>query len=889
VQYRRLDGSRPVRSSLLVLTALLFVGGFLAWLMLPSHWPHLGDDVVVNTASIAMTVTTGIIGWFAFLNVATLCRATLLARDPVPVRPAAGQRVAFLTTIVPQAESLDLVRPTLEAALQIRHHGQLDVWLLDEGDDDEVKALCAELGVNHFTRRGVERWNEPSGPNKAKSKHGNYNAWLEAHGEQYDFMLGVDPDHVPLANFAERFLGYFRDPDVAFVVGPQVYGNYQGFIVRAAESQQFLFHSLLQRAGNRSRTPMLVGTNNALRVSALKQIGGFQDSITEDMATSLVFHASRNPETSKRWTSVYTPDVVAVGEGPASFTDYFSQQDRWSRGTDEVLARRFWQMGPRLGPRALVHYALLTCYYPTAAIAWVLGAVNAILYFTLGAGGVVVPAHLWLMLYVDAAALQVGLYFFNRRHNVSPHEKTGSAGVAGMLISALSAPIYAASLAAVLLRRTGGFVTTPKGDASTRDTILTFRKHLIWAGVFGVPLMLSFVLGHHHMSMRAWSIASLVVCLLPVAIWRVERARMEKEISRREERPQTVRAEIKRESVRAEGPEPARVQTQPTPVRVVKKADPARAEKPEPAKPSGRTGKKMAPAATPARAAAPAAAPAGAAEAAKAAAALKAKKRDEALKAAQEAAVAKSQQRAEALKAERAAKVARAAEAAEAAEAAKVAEAAAAVEAQKRARALKAKEARALKAEKAAAAAKAAKAAESVAAEAEQAVEAPKAASAQKRQPAKAKKQPQRAKATPKAKAKPKPASRQPAKKPEPAREEQREETWGSPPRFERRKRHEHVRFDRRAPVTDEQQDPRRFERSRPVRHEPEPAGEPAGPEKAARRKEHIIVHFDKPQPARRDGAAPARRGERLRPEGHEPEAGEQTELTWQIFDRVEA
>jgi hypothetical protein len=94
-----------------------------------------------------------------------------------------------------------------------------------------------------------------------------------------------------------------------------------------------------------------------------------------------------------------------------------------------------------------------------------------------------------------------------------------------MLISALSAPIYAASLAAVTLRRSRGFVTTPKGDASTRDTLITFRKHVLWALVFGVPLGLSFVLGHHHFSMRAWSFASLIVCLLPVAIWRVELAR----------------------------------------------------------------------------------------------------------------------------------------------------------------------------------------------------------------------------------------------------------------------------------------------------------------------------------------------------------------------------
>jgi cellulose synthase/poly-beta-1,6-N-acetylglucosamine synthase-like glycosyltransferase len=218
---------------------------------------------------------------------------------------------------------------------------------------------------------------------------------------------------------------------------------------------------------------MLVGTNNAVRISALKRIGGLQDSITEDMATSLAFHGARNPETGRRWSSVYTPDVVAVGEGPATFTDYFSQQDRWSRGTDEIVLRRFWRLAHRLSPRAFAHYTLLMGYYPTAAVAWILGALNGILYFLLGAGGVVVPASLWLMLYVDAAALQAGLYFFNRRHNVSPHEDDGSAGLSGMLISALSAPIYVASLAAAVLGRKGGFVITPKGEAQTRDSLVT--------------------------------------------------------------------------------------------------------------------------------------------------------------------------------------------------------------------------------------------------------------------------------------------------------------------------------------------------------------------------------------------------------------------------------
>ena len=45
-----------------------------------------------------------------------------------------------------------------------------------------MKALCREIGVSHFSRSGVEKWNQTRGPFKARSKHGNYNSWLAAHG-----------------------------------------------------------------------------------------------------------------------------------------------------------------------------------------------------------------------------------------------------------------------------------------------------------------------------------------------------------------------------------------------------------------------------------------------------------------------------------------------------------------------------------------------------------------------------------------------------------------------------------------------------------------------------------------------------------------------------------
>ena len=112
----------------------------------------------------------------------------------------------------------------------------------------------------------------------SKTKHGNHNRWLWEHGGDYDVVMFVDTDHVPLPIMAERMLGYFRDPDVAFVVGPQFYGNQGNRITRWAESAQYLFHSVIQRGGNRRGCAMLVGTNAVVRTSAIKH--GFADSIT---------------------------------------------------------------------------------------------------------------------------------------------------------------------------------------------------------------------------------------------------------------------------------------------------------------------------------------------------------------------------------------------------------------------------------------------------------------------------------------------------------------------------------------------------------------------------------------------------------------------------------
>ncbi|NEE05032.1 glycosyl transferase, partial [Streptomyces sp. SID7499] len=114
-----------------------------------------------------------------------------------------------------------------------------------------------------------------------------------------------------------------------------------------------------------------------------------------------------------------------------------------------------------------------------------------------------------------------GLYIWNRRHNVSPHEPEGSGGLAGMVMSALSAPIYARSLMDAVLRRKSGFVVTPKGDSSSPDTLFgTFRIHLFFIFVFGASMIASFFLGHSHPAMVTWATLALLITAAPIIGWR---------------------------------------------------------------------------------------------------------------------------------------------------------------------------------------------------------------------------------------------------------------------------------------------------------------------------------------------------------------------------------
>src|SRR4051794_1119711 len=239
-------GPRRVLGVLIALNALSQVV-YLLWLCSPRRWSHLASDAGSGQVpSLLAFAAVAIVEGIRAVQCASLWTFSLAARDPDWLAPAPHLRVAMLTTIVPEAEPIELVTPTLVAMRKVVYRaGTVDVWILDEADDPEVRAAAEALGVHHFSRKGRQEFKRRTGRFRSKTKAGNHNAWIAEHGDSYDVVAQLDPDHVPYRTFLEDTLGYFRDMDVAFVVAPQVYGDATAaFVARGAAAQAFVFHGV---------------------------------------------------------------------------------------------------------------------------------------------------------------------------------------------------------------------------------------------------------------------------------------------------------------------------------------------------------------------------------------------------------------------------------------------------------------------------------------------------------------------------------------------------------------------------------------------------------------------------------------------------------------------
>jgi len=438
----------------LVILALYFAFRYVSWWFEPQHLPfnyvhtNLYINLVVNIALFSILS----FAVFAGLFIKMASWVTLLSMStPKPVKPMKGLKVAFVTCFVPGNEPVSLLKTTLKAMTEVEYPH--DSWVLDEGDDDEVKALCKELGVNYFTRKGIKKYNASTGSFRARTKAGNLNSWRDQHEKNYDIVAQIDMDHVPEKDYFNKTLGYFKDPTVGFVGMPQIYQNLKNWVAKGAAQQTYFFYGPILKGLFGSDIPFLIGTSHVYRVDAMREINGYTTVIAEDHITGLYMHGMG-------WKSVYVPEILARGNGPTSWASFFNQQMRWSYGMYEILFYHALHLLPKLPLLQRVNYFLLQLYYFTGVATFV-GSLLLMLYFVTGLTPANVPLEDWLLYAGPSIIISFILQWFMLRFHIDPKNEP-KVTLAGILVGIGSSMVFAKAFITFIAGRRHQYLVTPK-------------------------------------------------------------------------------------------------------------------------------------------------------------------------------------------------------------------------------------------------------------------------------------------------------------------------------------------------------------------------------------------------------------------------------------------
>ena len=129
-------------------------------------WWFNAAHIAVNgatfwSANLLLFILLSTVTWHGLFQRLAIWYIMLFMRKPVHIEPEPNLEVAMLTCFVPEKEPYDLLEKTLKAMTEVEYPH--DTWVLDEGDDLVVKQMCDRLGVYHFSRKGIERYNQENG------------------------------------------------------------------------------------------------------------------------------------------------------------------------------------------------------------------------------------------------------------------------------------------------------------------------------------------------------------------------------------------------------------------------------------------------------------------------------------------------------------------------------------------------------------------------------------------------------------------------------------------------------------------------------------------------------------------------------------------------------
>jgi cellulose synthase (UDP-forming) len=477
--HRRVPGVRfRDRAGLVLLTS----AGGAAVLVLGNWWfrpEHVGQPLLYVLLSLAFWygIARIVIGWVNYLG---------MRRAPHRPPPA-GMRVAIFTTSSP-GEPLEMFNRTLAACSRIRYPHT--TYLLDDTRDARFRQAAERFGARHLELVGIPG-----------AKAGKINRALELTAEE--FILVLDPDHIPFPEFLDRVLGHFDDPKMGFVQVCQAYYNqHRSFVAAGAAEQTYAYYGPTLMGMNGHGAAVAIGANCTFRRSALESIGGHGIGLAEDLVTSIRLHAAG-------WRSVYVPEIVSRGLVPEDLGSFYKQQLKWTRGVFEVVFAELPRLFRRLTWRQRFTYGTMGTYY-LSGVTTPVYLVFPYLFLWLGIQPMRVPFEDFLTTAGPVALFGLLVYLFAQRWLCHPEVERGIHW-RGLMLKIACWPIFLTGTINAIGRAEIPYIPTSKEAVKGRFFRLAW-PHLLLAAVYLSTLL-------QVLYARAFRIPEASLMLTSEAVW----------------------------------------------------------------------------------------------------------------------------------------------------------------------------------------------------------------------------------------------------------------------------------------------------------------------------------------------------------------------------------
>jgi cellulose synthase (UDP-forming) len=429
-----------------VTLGLLAGAGIAAVLRMVDWWfrpGHIANRLLFIALSIAVWYGIGriVLGWINYIAI----------RKP-PMRTAPpGSSVAIFTTSAP-GEPLSMFEKTLDACERIRYPHT--TYLLDDTRDPRFPELAARFGAKH-----MELLDVPG------AKAGKINRALDATKE--DFILVLDPDHIPFPEFLDRVLGYFDD-GVGFVQVSQAYYNQShSFTAAGAAEQTYSFYGPGQMGLFGHGAAVAIGANCTFRRAALESIGGHGIGLAEDLVTAIRIHAAG-------WKSIYVPEVLSRGLVPEDLGSYYRQQLKWARGVFEVVFAEMPRLFGKLSWRQRLSYATIGTYYLSGP-ATLLYLIFPYLYLWAGVQPASMVFEEFLVVAGSVGLIGTLIYFIAQKWLCHPAAERGM-HLRAMSLKIGSWPIFLAGTVLAIMRKDIPYIPTAKEAVRGRFLMLALPQ-----------------------------------------------------------------------------------------------------------------------------------------------------------------------------------------------------------------------------------------------------------------------------------------------------------------------------------------------------------------------------------------------------------------------------